>query len=101
MATQTDQERLDEALEWAAEKLAQLRTIGVPPRPYHDALKGWVVAVKALREAQKARLATDDWQRKCVKQAHGDSHIRCGKCFLCLERKAISELCDMMLGGSS
>ncbi len=49
-----------------------------------------VELARVLRAARKARLATDDWQRKCVKQAHGDSHMRCGKCFLCLERKALA-----------
>ena len=53
---------------------------------------------RALRAVQRARLTTDDWQRKCVKQAHGDSHMRCGECFLCLERKALARWDEALEG---
>ena len=55
------------------------------------ALEDVEALVVALLAARKARLATDNRQRECVKQAHGDSHMRCGKCFLCLERTALAK----------
>lgn len=48
-----------------------------------------ILAVDALEAEKKARLATG-WQSTCDQQVHGDSHIQCGKCFICLERKALA-----------
>lgn len=54
-------------------------------KPY---LRVLIVAVEALGAEKGARLATGR-QSTCEKQVHGDSHIQCGKCFICLERTAL------------
>lgn len=46
-------------------------------------------AREALVAAKAARLATGR-RSTCDEQVHGASHIQCGKCFICLERKAIA-----------
>jgi hypothetical protein len=50
-----------------------------------------ILMAEALEAEKEARLATGR-QSTCDKQVHGDSHIECGKCFICLERKALAAL---------
>ncbi len=91
----TDQEHLNQALERAAWIAAQCPSLDDCSECTY--LTVWRDAVKALDAARKVRLATDDWQRECVKQAHSGSHMRCGECFLCLERKTIDAFIKTML----
>ena len=48
-------------------------------------------AEAALEEAKAYRVERGE-QRECVGEVHGNAHHRCGKCFICLERKALAKL---------
>ncbi len=51
--------------------------------------------VEALEADGKERLAVGD-QRTCVQQVHGDSHIQCGTCSMCLEQKVLRDLAEAL-----
>ncbi len=53
------------------------------------AVNSFGLVLEALESAREARLATGR-QSTCSQQVHGDSHIQCGRCFICLERKALA-----------
>lgn len=51
--------------------------------------------VEALEAPGKERQAAKD-QRTCIQQVQGDSHIQCGTCSLCLERKVLRDLAEAL-----
>lgn len=96
--------RVRKALERAAEILKGFEQLGPDLGPSDEAAQeyvvGWVKAIQALIAIRAARLATG-WQSSCVKQVHGDLHIKCGECFICLERTAINAfIADMLEEGA-